>query len=341
MKKIVIAIIIVVILIGGFFGWKIYRHNYASNVKKSGFVHIPKNASFQQVMDSLAPHLQNIESFKDAAISKGLDQKIKAGRYEIKDGADNSQIINMIKSGAQTDNTFRIKDFDDVYQMIGRVSKKTEADSLSFVKSFNVIARQKGLSSAEDLKPYFFSDTYNFYWTVTPEDFFAKFEKDYNDFWTPLNLAKEKELGLSRVQVYALASIVQKESGGKLDEQKRIAGLYLNRFKKGMKLQSDPTVIYAINKASNFSKTIKRVYYKDLTVDSPYNTYKNEGIPPGPICIVNKSSVESVLDAEHNDYIFMVADPSHPGFHKFTNDPVEHEKNAEIYRNWLNEKQIK
>ncbi len=99
----------------------------------------------------------------------------------------------MIKAGLQTENTFRIKDFDDVYQMIGRVSRKTEADSLAFVKAFNVIARQKGLNNAEDLKPYFFSDTYNFYWTVTPEDFFKKFESLYNDFLDSRESCKRKE----------------------------------------------------------------------------------------------------------------------------------------------------
>ena len=341
MKKVVLIAALAIVSVAGFFGWKFYKKNYGSNVKKSGFILVPHDATFQQVTDSLKPYLNDIESFTQIAKSKGLDNKIKAGRYEIKEGADNAQLINMIKAGLQTENTFRIKDFDDVYQMIGRVSRKTEADSLAFVKAFNVIARQKGLNNAEDLKPYFFSDTYNFYWTVTPEDFFKKFESLYNDFWTPENLAKEKNLGLSRTQVYALASIVQKESGGKPDEQKRIAGLYLNRYRKGMKLQSDPTVIYAINKDANFTKSIKRVYYKDLTVDSPYNTYKNIGIPPGPICLVNKSSVENVLNAESNDYIFMVADPFRPGLHKFTNNPEEHVQNAKIYQDWLNKKEIK
>jgi UPF0755 protein len=159
--------------------------------------------------------------------------------------------------------------------------------------------------------------------------------------WTAERLAKEKASGLSRNQIYALASIVYKESGGRPDEQKTIAGLYLNRYRKGMKLQSDPTVIYAINKESNFTTPIKRVLYKHLSHPSPYNTYANAGIPPGPICITDKNSVDAVLNAEKNSYIFMAADPDRPGLHRFTASDVEHEKNAKDYQRWLDSRDIR
>ncbi|MGS0749262.1 endolytic transglycosylase MltG [Halpernia sp. GG3] len=152
---------------------------------------------------------------------------------------------------------------------------------------------------------------------------------------------KEKNSGLTRNQIYALASIVFKESGDKPDEMKTIAGLYLNRYHKGMKLQSDPTVIYAVNKASNYSKKIKRVYFKDLKQDSPYNTYANLGLPPGPICMVDKKSVDAVLNAQKNNFIYMCADPERFGFHKFTDDPAQHAINAKAYQEWLNARQIK
>ena len=254
---------------------------------------------------------------------------------------NNREIANMIIAGNQTPNSFRIKDFDDVYQMIGRVSKKTETDSANFVKKLDEIAIKKGYKNAEDLKKYFFNNTYDFFWTVTPKEFFDKFENDYKDFWTADRIEKEKKSGLTRDQIYALASIVYKESGGKPDEQRTIAGLYLNRYKKGMKLQSDPTVIYAVNKASNFTQQIKRVYYKHLKEPSPYNTYANKGIPPGPICIVDKNSIDAVLEAENNNYIFMCADPARFGYHKFTDNDAEHAKNAKAYQDWLNSRQIK
>lgn len=340
MKKIIIVILGLAIL-GIGVSYPFYKKYKGNNVKKTGFILIPKNSNFMQVMDSISPYLIDADNFKDVALSKNMDKYIKAGRYKIQEGNSNSQLVNMIKAGLQTEDVFRIKDFDDVYQMIGRVSRKTQADSLSFVKEFNQIAKEKELQTAEDLKIYFFSDTYHFFWTVTPKEFFTRFEKDYNTFWNKERKEKEKQLGLSRNQIYALASIVHKESGGKTDEQRTIAGLYLNRYKKGMKLQSDPTVIYAINKEHNFTKKIKRVYHKDLFHPSPYNTYANAGIPPSPICMVTKSSVDNVLHAENNNYIFMVADPERLGYHKFTHSYTEHTENAKNYHNWLNKNKIK
>ena len=341
MKKIILLIFALVIVIAGFVGIKFYSKYYGNNVEKEGFILIPHKASYNQVLDSIAPHLKDNEKFVAIADSKNLKENFKAGRYELKAGMNNREIANMIISGNQTPNTFRIKDFTDVYEMIGRVTRKTEIDSTKFVNELNKIAIDKGYNNAEDLKKYFLNNSYDFFWTVTPKEFFEKFENQYDDFWTSSRINKEKKSGLTRDQIYALASIVYKESGGKPDEQKTIAGLYLNRYRKGMKLQSDPTVIYAITKASNFTKTVKRVYYKDLKTPSPYNTYANVGIPPGPICIVDKNSIDAVLDAENNNYIFMCADPARFGFHKFTNSDVEHAKNAKAYQDWLNSKQIK
>jgi len=341
MKKIILIVSVVVIVILGFFGIRFYNKCLGNNVEKEGFVLIPHNAKPQQILDSISPLIKNKDYFTNVAEDKKLTSNYKAGRYEIKSGMNNREIVNMILAGNQTPNSFRIKDFDDIYQMIGRVTKKTEIDSLKFANQLNEIAVSKGYKNAEDLKKYFLNNTYDFFWTVTPKEFFNKFESDYKDFWTADRIAKEKQSGLSRDQIYALASIVYKESGGKPDEQRTIAGLYINRYKKGMKLQSDPTVIYAVNKASNFTQQIKRVYYKYLKEPSPYNTYANKGIPPGPICIVDKNSLNAVLEAEKNNYIFMCADPARFGYHKFTDNDAEHAKNAKAYQDWLNSKQIK
>lgn len=341
MKKIILAVLLLVFVVAAFFGFRFYQKYYGDNVSKEGYVLIPHEANFKQVLDSVAPYLKNSQNFEEVAISKDLNKNLKAGRYHFAANSSNTDLVNMIKAGNQTEDTFRIIDFNDVYQMLGRVSRKTEADSLTFVKELNTIARQKGMNNAEDLKRYFFIDTYNFFWTVTPAEFFKKFEDQYNEFWTQERLDLAKKSGLSQDQIYALASIVYKESGGKPDEQKTIAGLYLNRYRKGMKLQSDPTVIYAVNKDQNFKQQIKRVFYKYLAHPSPYNTYKNAGIPPGPICVVDKNSVDAVLNAEQNPYIFMCADPKRPGFHKFTDSDVEHAKNAKEYQDWLNARNIK
>lgn len=341
MKKPVIIVLLAVFIVAAFFGYTFYAKYYGSNVKKDGYVLIPRNAEYKQILDSISPFVIDIESFESVAESKDLAKNFKPGRYHFKKGTGNTSLINMIKAGNQAENTFRIGDFGDVYQMVGKVTRKTEADSLQFVNGLNKIAREKGFADAEDLKRYFFIDTYNFFWTVTPEEFFKKFEDQYDNFWTAERKQKEQESGLSRSQIYALASIVYKESGGKPDEMKTIAGLYLNRYRKNMKLQSDPTVIYAMNKATNFTSNIKRVFYKYLSTPSPYNTYANKGIPPGPICIVDKNSVDAVLNAENNNYIFMCADPARPGYHKFTDNAEEHAINAKEYQDWLNFRNIK
>lgn len=344
MKKgcsIVVVIAVIMVLVGGYFAYNFYKTNYQGNVAKEGFVLIPTDANFNQILDSINPYLKNPETFLKVAQDKGLDKFSRAGRYKISTGTNNTDLVNMIKAGNQTADNFRIGDFFDVYQMVGKVARKTEADSLQFATDLNKIAVEKGLKNAEDLKKYFFIDTYQFFWTVTPADFFKKFEEQYTSFWTAERINKEKKTGLSRDQVYALASIVYKESGGKPDEMERIAGLYMNRYQKGMKLQSDPTVIYAVNKASNFTTPIKRVLYKHLREPSPYNTYANAGIPPGPICVTDKNAVDAVLNYEKNNFIFMCADPKRFGLHKFTDSAVEHEKNAKEYQQWLNTKNIR
>lgn len=341
MKKLFLIFFVLLFVIGGFLGYQFYTKKYKNNVAKEGYFFIPTNANFEQIIDSISPFLADKESFRELALRKNMDRYFHKGRYRVQSGMTNTELIHRIQLGEQADYSFRIGDFYDVYQMVGKVTKKTEIDSATFIQGLEKIAIQKGYPNAESLKKYFFIDTYNFFWTVTPQEFFSKFEKQYNDFWTAERQQKEKALGLSREQIYALASIVYKESGGKPDEQKTIAGLYLNRVKKGMKLQSDPTVIYAVNQANHFSTKIKRVLYKHLAQPSPYNTYANVGIPPGPICVVDKNSVDAVLNAENNDYIFMCADPQRLGYHKFTNNAAEHAKNAKEYQDWLNKKNIK
>ena len=328
--------------IGTYVGLKFYQKHYGNNVYKEGYILIPHSANFNSILDSISPYIKNKDQFEEVAKSKNLNKFFHAGRYRIKSGTNNTDLVNMIKAGNQTENTFRIGDFFTVYQMVGKVALKTELDSLRFATDLDKIATTKGLTNAEELKKYFFIDTYNFFWTVTPDEFFKKFEDDYNGFWTDERKAKEKSLGLTRDQIYALASLVYKETGGKPDEMKTVAGLYLNRHRKGMKLQSDPTVIYAVSKANNFQgDPIRRVLFKHLKEASPYNTYFSAGIPPGPICMVDKNSVDAVLNAESNDFIYMCADPKRFGLHKFTASAAEHNVNAKEYQDWLNSKNIK
>ena len=145
---------------------------------------------------------------------------------------------------------------------------------------------------------------------------------------------------MNPIQVYILASIVQKETL-RSEEQNKIAGVYINRLNKNMKLQADPTVIYAIKKKEdNFNKVIRRVLYKDLKLNSPYNTYRYSGLTPGPICMPNLSTIEAVLNPESHDYLYFVASPTNPGYHLFSKNLSEHNKNKRLYTRWLNSKKL-
>jgi len=154
-------------------------------------------------------------------------------------------------------------------------------------------------------------------------------------------MEKAAKLNLSPEQVTALAAIVQKETA-RIDERPRVAGVYLNRLRVGMLLQADPTVIYAIKRASgDFDQVIKRVLYADLEIDSPYNTYKYGGIPPGPITMPDISSIDAVLNPEKHDYFYFVADVSNFGYHKFAKTLSQHNRNKAEYIRWINNQGLK
>jgi UPF0755 protein len=179
-------------------------------------------------------------------------------------------------------------------------------------------------------------NTYEFYWNTSAAEFCKRMYTEYQQFWNEERKAKAAAIGLSPDEVMSLAAIVQKETA-MVDERPRVAGLYINRIKRGMLLQADPTVIYAKKRTEDdFDQVIKRVLYRDLEIDSPYNTYKYTGVPPGPISMPDLSSVRAVLNYEDHDYIFMVADVSNPGYHKFAKTLAQHNRNRAAYVRWIN-----
>ena len=183
-------------------------------------------------------------------------------------------------------------------------------------------------------------NTYEFFWNTSAEEFRDRMKKEYDRFWNQDRLTKSRALKLSPTEVVSLAAIVQKETV-KVDERPRVAGVYLNRIRKGILLQADPTVIYAIKKETgNYDTIIKRVLYRDLEMDSPYNTYKYAGIPPGPITMPDISSIDAVLNAEKHDYLFFVADVSNFGYHMFAKTLAQHNRNKVQYVRWLNQRKI-
>ena len=184
-------------------------------------------------------------------------------------------------------------------------------------------------------------NTYELFWNTDADGFRDRMLKEYQRYWNPERKEKAQSAGLSPVEVSALAAIVQKETA-KVDERPRVAGVYLNRIRKGMLLQADPTVIFAIKRETgNYDTIIKRVLYRDLEIDSPFNTYKYKGVPPGPITMPDISSLKAVLNAEKHDYLYFVVDVTNFGYHKFAATNEQHNRNKVPYIRWLNQQKIK
>ena len=316
-----------------------YAENTSFNEEKI-YLYIPTGSGLDKLKRQISPFLNDSSTFFDAAYNTKYLLNIKAGKYEIKKGFSNKEIINSLKF-----NNIPIKvtfnNIERLENLASRVSNYIEADSLSLINSFNedLFLKTNNLNS-ESIFAIFLPNTYEFYWNTNADQFRNKMLDQYNLYWNSSRKEKAKSLNLSPVEVSVLASIVQRETP-KVDERPTISGVYYNRLKKSMKLQADPTVVYTIKEKKGFDKKIRRVLYRDLKIKSPYNTYINKGLPPGPIYMSDFSSIESVLNLENNDYLFFVADVKRPGYHIFAKTYRQHNKNKRQYTNWLRKKNIR
>lgn len=342
-KKIIVAILMLGAIGMGIFSWYIYQTAFVPNTSfenKEAHVFIPTDASMQDVLIEIEPLVKKIESFEALAKQKLYFENIKPGHYIIDNGMSNNDIVNVLRSrnipiNIKFNNQERIED------LAGHISRQIEADSISLLESFldPEFLTQAGMNENTILS-LFIPNTYEFYWNSSAKTFRERMLKEYERFWTASRLIKAESLGLSNDQVMALAAIVQKETA-KVDERPRVAGVYLNRLKVGMLLQADPTVIYALKKEKgDYNQIIKRVLYVDLEVDSPYNTYKYSGIPPGPITMPDISSIDAVLNPEKHDYYYFVADVTNFGYHKFAKNLAQHNVNKAQYVRWINSQKI-
>lgn len=343
-RKIAVAIAILGAIGLGIFSYYIYSSIFSSNTafkESSEVVFIPTGANFERVADSLRPLLKDLQTFSVVAQKKGYTQNVRPGRYVLKKGMNNNDIINTLRSGNKPVNVI-FNNQERLENLAGRVSEQIEADSIELIKAF----RDTSFLKTENLKEenalgMYIPNQYEFYWNTSAEEFRDRMKKEYERFWTKDRLQKAEEIGLTPVEVITLASIVQKETA-KVDERPRVAGVYMNRYKNGWKLDADPTIIYAIKKETgNFDTIIKRVLYKDLELDSPYNTYKYATLPPGPIHMPDISSIEAVLNYEHHDYYYFVADVENFGYHKFSKTLAQHNRNKQEYVRWINRQGIK
>lgn len=342
-KKILIAIVLIGLVVAGFIAYTIYQTMFVSNTafnNEVAHIYIPTNATYKEVREELEPLLKDIDKFDALAERKKYTTNIKAGKYAIKKGMNNNDIINSIRS-----NNIPVKlsfnNQESLERLAGRVSTQIEADSLELftVMSSPEFLKSNGFSFKTALGMYI-PNSYQFFWNTSAEQFRERMLKEYNRFWNDERLAKANALNLTPDEVMTMASIVQKETA-KVDERKRVAGVYMNRLKIGMPLQADPTVIYAIKLTSgDFDQVIKRVLYKDLEIDSPYNTYKYAGLPPGLITMPDISSIDAVLNYEKHDYFYFVADVKNFGYHKFAKTLSQHNVNRQEYVRWINQQGV-
>ncbi len=304
---------------------------------KSSAIYIPDGASYEQAFDSVKANLliKNQKVLEWVASRKGYPGLVKPGKYVIDRPISCNGLINILRLGLQTPVMITFSNIRTLNDLAGKIGGQIEADSaqiLAFLSDpENYIA--DGFTR-QDVISVFIPDTYEFYWNTGPGKLYTRMLSEYRKFWNSGRLEKCGSIGLSPREVSVLASIVDYEAI-KADEKPRIAGVYLNRLKRGIPLQADPTVKFALN---DFS--ISRILYKHLDVDSQYNTYRHPGLPPGPIGCATAESIDAVLNAEKHDYLYFAAKADFSGYHNFSRTLSEHNRYASQYQKELNRRRI-
>ena len=339
MKRVILFLALLILAAAAWKGWRMYEEIWGGATgfyEDSKVVFIPSDSSFEEMMGVLLTEevLKDTVSFKQTATLKKFEN-VKPGRYRFSRGMSNNDIVNMLRIGNQEPVRLLVKSARLPEEMAGIIASQLELDSLelSQAMSSTQLASKYGFSK-DNFRTMFLPNTYEMKWNISTEEFIQRMAKEYKAFWNDERLAKARSKGLSQSDCTTLASIVKAETA-KRDEAPLVAGLYLNRIKKGIPLQADPTLIYA---AGDFS--IKRVLDKHKEINSPYNTYKNAGLPPGPINFPETNYIDAVLNAASHDYIYMCAKPDFSGYHNFAKSYNQHLQNAKKYQQALNKQGV-
>ncbi len=316
-----------------------YLRYFGPNVSdKQEYLYIHTGEGYDQVYKTIRDEgiVKDTTTFNWAAHNMKYTQKVKPGRYKLKPGMSNRKFINMLLSGNQEPVTLSFHNLRLKEQFAGFVGKKLEPDSASIIHLLDSadFVKQFGFNT-DNVYTVFMPDSYDIYWNTTPEKLFKRMYEHYQNFWTTERKQKAAAINLTPIEVSILASIVDGEALHD-DEMPTIAGLYLNRLKRGQKLESDPTVIFAIH---DFN--IRRVLNKDKSFNSPYNTYLHTGLPPGPVQMPSVNAINAVLNYKHSDYIYMCAKEDFSGYHNFATNLADHLVNARKFQHALDERNIK
>ncbi len=341
-RKVVIYLLVIVSTLAATFSFYFWQVATSPNLnvdgKKTFVLYIPENSTYETVLDSLRKNkiINDEVSFGFMTKRMSYREKIKTGRYEIPANSSNKNIISKLRSGRQDPVKLTFNNIRTKQDLIKKIGSKLLLNSDELLEKLNdsTICKYYGFES-ETIMCMFLPDTYFIFWNISPDDFLKRMNLEYTNFWNTERKNKANEINMTPIQVGVMASIVQSETN-KVDEMPVVAGVYINRIAQNMPLQADPTVKFAVG---DFS--IKRILTKHLSIVSPYNTYKNTGLPPGPIALPERNAINSVLNYQKHNYTYFCAKEDFSGYHNFAATYGEHLKNADIYQNALDQRGIK
>jgi UPF0755 protein len=336
-KKIITVVAVTGLFIASIVTAYVYNKAFTANTtfnQKEVYVYIPTNATYAQVQNELEPFVKDMSKLDFVASKRKYDTNIKSGKFLIKQNMTSFDMVRSLRKNVPIKVAFNNQ--ESLNKLAQRLATQLEPDSLQIVQAFtDPIFLKKNKFTEEEILAMFIPNSYEFYWNISADKLADKMAKEYSKFWNHERLEKAAAKNLSPIEVSILASIVHKETV-KGDERARVAGVYLNRLATGMPLQADPTIIFAIKKQSgDFDQVIKRVFHNDLGINSPYNTYINIGLPPGPIAMADISAIDGVLNAEKHDYIYFCASVERFGYHDFASNYTQHLVNARKYSKWV------
>ncbi|MEM6644241.1 MAG: endolytic transglycosylase MltG [Bacteroidota bacterium] len=340
-KRTVLAMFLVVFaMMLSSFAFYTYQIMYTPNVLTDGeeqYVSIPKGSTFSELQSLLDNEriVNDLVSFSFLSKLRDLDTELKPGRYLLSPDMNNMQFISLLKSGRQAPVNLTFSNARLLSQLPKKLTSNLEADSAAMASLMlaDTTAGHYGFEEHNFIS-MFIPNTYEVYWTASPKDILDRLKREYDAFWTDERIQKAKNLNMTPIQVSTLASIVQGETN-KMNEAATIAGVYINRLQRGIALQADPTLVFAIG-----DFTIRRILNKDKTFESPYNTYKYRGLPPGPINMPSIAALQAVLNYEEHDYLYFCAKADFSGYHVFAETLSEHLRNARKFQRALNRERI-
>lgn len=341
LKSVFYLLIFGILLFAGYSAYvAFFKPSIYLDGKKYKFIFVPSKFTYEELINMLEEEniIQDKKTFEWLAKAYDLKNTFKSGRYRVVAGMTNRQLINCIKNGKQekVKITFNSSDHtnDDIVKKVADKLEITEEELQTFFVSETPL-RQKYNFTNENLRCFFIPETYELNWNTSLPEFMKLVEDNYLDFWTNARKQKAKRANLSEADAIILASIVQSESAID-EEQQQIAGVYINRINKNMPLQADPTLIYALG-----DFTIQRVRSRDKDIDSPYNTYRNRGLPPGPICLPYPQAIDAVLNYNRHNFLYFCAKPSLNGYSDYSETYEQHQKYADAYQKEMDKRGIR